>query len=98
VTSSSPLGTLISSLQALFIRRGASPSDAYAAAIQEVIGLVQQQATALAMQDAFRISMLLALVAVVAAFFVRSRRAQPAKEKPLSKEEAGKRDEAMLAA
>ncbi len=92
VTPSSPLGLLVPGLQALFMQQGASPSAAYAAAIQELIGLVQRQATVLAMQDAFRVSLLLSGVAIAAAFFVRSRRTQPTavKGKPLAK---GKQEE-----
>ncbi len=38
-------------------------------------GLVRKQATILAMQDAFRISLVLTLLGIVAAFFVRTKRA-----------------------
>lgn len=96
VMPSSPLGLLVPGLQALFMQHGASPSAAYAAAIQVLIGLVQRQATVLAMQDAFRVSLLLTGIAIVAAFFVRSRRMQPTtvKGKPLAK---GKQEEKAAA-
>jgi EmrB/QacA subfamily drug resistance transporter len=102
VTPWSPLGQLGSRLQALFMLRGASASAAYAAAIRLLIRQVQQLATVLAMQDAFRLSLLLTLVAIVTAFFVRSRRPQPTvvAEKPLTKgeleKEAAARDEGEL--
>jgi hypothetical protein len=96
VTPSSPLGMLIPTLQAAFMSQGASSSAAYAAAIQEVVGLVQQQATVLAMQDAFRVSMLLTGVAIVAALFVRTRKPQPAARKPASEQKAAAPDEALL--
>ncbi|HCI82832.1 MAG TPA: MFS transporter [Ktedonobacter sp.] len=101
VTANSPLGKLIPELQGFFIVHGAtSVSAAYAAAVQEIIGLVQLQATVLAMQDAFYVSMILAAIAVVASIFVRSR---PKKVRPTTGEAAtidegaAARDEAMLA-
>lgn len=75
VTASSPLGQLVPQLQGLFMLHGASASAAYATALQIISGLVRKQATILAMQDAFRISLVLTLLAIVAAFFVRTRRA-----------------------
>lgn len=91
VTPASPLGRLVLQLQALFTLRGASASAAYAAAIQVVSGLVREQATILAMQDTFRVSVVLTVLAIVAAFFVRSRRAiaptmQPERQ-PLTQQE-----------
>ena len=78
VTSSSLLGQLVPRLQALFELHGASPSAAYAAAILVISGLVRQEATVLAMQDSFRLSLVLALLAIVAAFFVRYHKPQAA--------------------
>jgi EmrB/QacA subfamily drug resistance transporter len=78
VTPYSPLGQLVPRFQALFELHGASASAAYAGAIQVISGLVRRQATMLAMQDSFRLSLVLALLAIVAAFFVRYRRPQPA--------------------
>lgn len=96
VTAASPLGQLVPRLQALFMLRGASASVAYATAIQFISGLVRRQATILAMQDAFRLSMILAGFAVIAAFFVRSRRTQAptVEERPLTDQE---REEARAA-
>lgn len=60
---------------------------------------VRLQATILAMQDAFRISLLLTGIAIIAAFFVRSRKPQSPMEgqKPLSEEEAAAQSGATLA-
>lgn len=104
VTPASPLGRLVPELQALWMSQGASASAAYSAAIQVISGLVQEQATILAMQDAFWLSAALAVVAIIATFFVRSRRPQPGmiEGEPMSEEEraevARAREEAMMSA
>src|SRR6266568_9377061 len=96
VTPSSPLGQLLPGLQALFMLRGASASAAFAAAIQVISGLVQRQASILAFQDAFHISVALTVVAIIAACFIRYRRPQPTiiTER---EEEVKAKEEAMLA-
>jgi EmrB/QacA subfamily drug resistance transporter len=78
VTPNSLLGQLVPRLQALFELHGASPSAAYAAAILSISGLLRREATVLAMQDSFRLSLVLSLLAIVAAFFVRYRKPQAA--------------------
>ncbi len=103
VTPSSQLGQLVPGLQALFMQRGAEATAAYSAALQVISGLLREQATVLAMQDAFRVSVVLTLLGIVAAFFVRSRRVQPTiiEERPLTEEERAEqeaaRQEALLA-
>ncbi len=102
VTATSPLGQLIPRLQALFITRGASASAAYSAALQTISGLLQRQATVLAMQDAFRLSVVLTFLSIVATFFVRyrSRRATPRAAQPRTPEEheaEASRQEASMA-
>lgn len=102
VTPSSPLGRLLPELQALFVSQGASLTSAYSAAIQTISGLVQEQATILAMQDAFFVTFILAIAAIIVTFFVRSARRQPAPaaDRPLTEEEqeaANAREEAMMA-
>ena len=99
VTPFSPLGRLIPEIQALFTLHGAPATEAYTAAIQLLAEYVNLQATILAMQDAFRISLILTGMAIIAAFFVRSRRPQPATEtqQPSSQEEAAAQSEAALA-
>ncbi len=74
VTASSHLGQLIPTLQGLFVHQGATLSAAYSAALQEISGLLRLQATDLAMQDAFLLSFGLTVLAVISAFFVRSRK------------------------
>jgi DHA2 family multidrug resistance protein len=105
VTPASPLGQLIPRLQELFFINGAtSVAAAYSAALQEVSGLLTLQATVLAMQDAFRLSVVLTVISIVATFFVRYRsarrqttttNAQPTT--PEEHEEAAARQEATLA-
>ncbi len=104
VTPASPLGQLVPRLQALFVLHGASVGAAYSAALQEISGLLTLQATVLAMQDAFRLSVGLTIVSIVATFFVRYRSArrrptttvaQPTT--PQEHEEAAARQEATLA-
>ncbi|GCE26328.1 MFS transporter [Dictyobacter alpinus] len=99
VTPDSPLGQLVPRLQALFISHGASTTAAYGTALRTIGGLVQRQAYVLAMQDAFWLSLALAILAIVASFFVSSgrRKSQPAQIEPLSDEEAKAREEAMMA-
>ena len=103
VTPASPLGQLVPSLQALFMQHGATASAAYSTAIQTISGLVQQQAAILAMQDSFRISLFTTGAAILAAFFVRSRRRPNfIQERPLTErereEEAAALEEAKLMA
>ena len=102
VTAASPLGQLIPRLQALFILRGASATAAYSAALQEISGLIQRQAVVLAMQDAFLLSVVLTVFAIIATFFVRysTRRAAPIEKRELTPEEheeAAARQEATMA-
>ncbi len=91
VTAASPLGRLVPAIQALLMQQGASATLAYQTAIQFLAEFLQQQAAILAMQDAFRLSLVLTLMAIISAFFVRTGRVQPqlesAAERPLSAEE-----------
>lgn len=102
VTSTSPLGRLIPELQALFMSQGAAANAAYSVAIQTISGLVQEQATILAMQDAFWLSVALTVVAIIATFFVRLSRPQldEISDASMSEEERAEatkaREEAML--
>ena len=103
VTATSQLGQLVPLLQGLFLQAGAtSPTAAYAAALQTISGLVQQQSVVLAMQDAFMLSVVLTGFAIIASFFVRyrTRRAAPTATQQLTPEEreaASAREEATLA-
>ncbi len=102
VTPASPLGKLVLELQALFMSQGAAASAAYSASLQIISGLVQEQATILAMRDAFWVSVALTIVAIVSAFFVRFSRPQLDEigGESMSEEEreeaARAREEAML--
>jgi EmrB/QacA subfamily drug resistance transporter len=104
-TPTSPLGQLVTRLQALFVSRGASLFAAQSAALSEISGLLRRQAYMLAIQDAFLFSLALSIVAIVVSFFVRSRRsiipndAPPTTPTPTSAEDqeaARAREEAML--
>ncbi len=102
VTAASPLGQLIPRLQALFTLHGATTAAAYSAALQEISGLLRRQATVLAMQDAFRLSVVLTGLAIIASFFVRyrSNRAVPQNAQPATPEDheaEAARQEATLA-
>lgn len=104
VTASSPLGQLVPMIQALLMSHGASASDAYGAALSVIYGMLQQQASLLAMQDGFWITAILAVVALVASIFVRSRRedvVQPEQHATMTEEEreeaARAREEALMA-
>lgn len=103
VTADSPLGQLVTRLQALFVAQGASLGAARSTTLQIVSGLVHKQAAILAMQDAFWLSLLLTGVALIATFFVRSRKREQVPAEPESltdtekEEEEKAREEALLA-
>ena len=85
VTASSPLGQLLPRLQALFIIRGASIDAAKTAALQLIARMVQRQAYDLAIQDAFRLTVVLVVLAVFITLFVRAgRRPASTPERPTS--------------
>jgi EmrB/QacA subfamily drug resistance transporter len=73
VTPAPPLGQLVTRLQQYFFTQGIPLQNARAAAIQEVIRLVQRQGYMLALQDAFWLTLVVSLVAIVATLFIRSR-------------------------
>lgn len=104
VTAGSPLGRLVTQLQALFVSQGRSIVGARNGALQVVDRFIQRQGYALAIQDAFRLSVGIILVAIIAVFFIRgSRRATPqpniqaAEEETPTDEGSASRDEALLA-
>jgi DHA2 family multidrug resistance protein len=74
VIPGSHFAQLITSLQALYRSHGADPVSAGAAALQEVIGLVQRQGYVLAINDAFWVMLAVTLAAIVATTLVRVRR------------------------
>jgi EmrB/QacA subfamily drug resistance transporter len=74
VTANSPLGRIIPFIQAYYISQGASASAAYQAAIRLISLFVQREAYILAIQDAFRFTIAIVVLAIIATFFVRNRR------------------------
>jgi len=74
VTPTSPLGLLIPRLQALFVARGFTVNNAYAAALRVIAGKLQQQAYVLAIQNAFSLTVIVAILAIISVFFVRRQR------------------------
>ncbi len=102
VTATSPFGQLIFELQGYFVSKGSNLANAYQMALTSVEGLLQQRGYLMAMQDTFLLSATLAGVAVIATFFVRSRRATApdTAENILSEEERleaeAAREEALL--
>jgi DHA2 family multidrug resistance protein len=95
VTQSSLLGQLYPRLQALFVSAGGGIVAAQTAALQTISGLVQEQAFMLAIQDAFRFSLGVAFLAIIAVLFVsKSRRqAAPAPRTTQGTETAGQPEE-----
>jgi EmrB/QacA subfamily drug resistance transporter len=77
ITTSSPLAQFLTQLQAAFVARGADVVSAHAAAIHLIIQYVQRQSFMLAMQDAFRFTLILVIIGIVATFFVREQRRTP---------------------
>jgi DHA2 family multidrug resistance protein len=74
VTPTSQLGQLLPRIQALFVSQGGDIIAARAAALQTISGLVQQQSYILAIQDAFKFSLVVTFLAIVAVLFVSKSR------------------------
>jgi EmrB/QacA subfamily drug resistance transporter len=100
VTPASPLGMLIPRLEALFVASGASVTAAAQAATQLVIQLLQLQAFMLGIEDAFLLTLVFAIIAFIAIFFVRGGRQRGGRAAPQTpapqEEERGGRVEATL--
>jgi hypothetical protein len=75
VTATSPLGQLLPHISAFLMAHGASAEAARRAALQVIAGLVQRQATVLAIQDAFFFAAIFVGVALIATLLVREKRA-----------------------
>jgi len=84
VTANSPLGRVIPFIQAYYVAHGASTASAYQAAIQLISLFVKEEAFVLALQDAFRVTIFVIVIALIATLFVRStrRQAKPASIPP----------------
>ncbi len=107
VTPLSKLGEMLYGLQAHFVAHGASLAPAHAAALQEISLFIKSEAFVLAMQDAFRLTLLLLVAALIAVLLMRTKKKQAAstpgfsteaEDGALNEEEAAAaRAEAMLA-
>lgn len=97
VTPTSPLGQLVPRLQALFVSRGTDIVAARVAALQTITRLVQRQGYILAIQDAFRFSLVVTFLAIIAVLFVsKSRqRATPAAGARQDTQTPGQREEEL---
>ena len=97
-TPSSPLGHLITLLEAAFISKGYPAQSALATAAREVSLLVQRQAAVEAISDVFWLTLILSGVAIVASVFVGGfKKKQIIEEENLTDEEKKARDEAAMA-
>jgi EmrB/QacA subfamily drug resistance transporter len=74
VTPGSPTGGLLREIEAYLVGQGINLQLAQSTAIQVIAGLVQQQAYMLAIEDAFRLTVAVIVVAIIATLFVGSRR------------------------
>ncbi len=74
VTPGSPTAGLLLKLEAYLVAQGASLQAAHSTAVQVIAGLIQQQSFMLAIQDAFRLTVFIVLLAIIATLFVGSRR------------------------
>jgi DHA2 family multidrug resistance protein len=99
VTAGTPVAKFLFQLQAYFVSQGGSLQAAKTAAIQTIHGLLMRQASVLAMQDTFKVVLVLCVVAVVASFFVRGSKAAPPHndgETEIDLEAQAAREEALL--
>ncbi|GCE18585.1 DHA2 family efflux MFS transporter permease subunit [Dictyobacter kobayashii] len=100
ITPDSSTGHFIMQMQAVLMSRGSSATAAYATALAYIAGRLQLQSYAMAMQDAFWVTLVLVGVAVIASFFVSGKSKKQDKqveERPLTDEEQLAKEEAMMA-
>jgi EmrB/QacA subfamily drug resistance transporter len=99
VVPGTPMGQLVSMIQAHFIAQGMNLFKAQQAAVLEMIQIVQHQAYALALQDGYRLTFFLVIPAIIAVLFIPSWRATNAKEQGTEGESAEEAtpEEAMAA-
>jgi EmrB/QacA subfamily drug resistance transporter len=71
VTASSPVAQFIPAIQAFFVSQGSDLFSAHQAALQLIGRFIQRVAFVLAIQDAFRLTIVIIAVALIATFFVR---------------------------
>ncbi|MBE3561811.1 MAG: DHA2 family efflux MFS transporter permease subunit [Ktedonobacteraceae bacterium] len=81
VTPTSPLGQMLPRLQALFMQHGADVQSAKSMVIILTARLIQKQAYMLAIRDAFFLSIAVAVLALIATFFIKERQQSNAPER-----------------
>lgn len=74
VTASSRIGQLLPLLEAYFVAHGAGLAAAQATSLQLIAELVKRQGFALAIQDAFRLTLVFVVFSVIATLVIRERR------------------------
>ncbi len=74
VTALSPLGQQITHLQALFLSRGANPTQARIASLQTVYRLVTRQGYMLSFVDAFWLTLAILIIGIISSLLIRDAR------------------------
>lgn len=106
VTPFSKLGGLMFGLQAYFVSHGASLASAHAASLQELSFIIKGQAFVLAMQDAFFLTFVMVIAALIAVMLIRTKKKHiapapsfsfTAEDAKQNEEVAAARAEAMMA-
>jgi EmrB/QacA subfamily drug resistance transporter len=86
VTPFSKLGSMVYEFQAYFVSQGASAVAAHSAALQYISLLIKSQAFILSMQDAFRLTIVVIIAAIVAVLSIRKKKGSSS-DAPMSQEE-----------
>ncbi len=76
ITATSPIAQYIPAIQAYYVSQGSDLFSAHQAALQLIALFIQRTAFVLAVQDAFRLTIVIIAVALIATFFVRGTRRQ----------------------
>lgn len=82
VTPASRIGRLVPLLESLFVAHGYSLQSATSAALQYIALFLQGESFVLAVQDAFRVTVVVVGIAIIATLFVGSRRKAARTEAP----------------
>lgn len=98
VTPFSKLGGMIYAFQVYFVAHGASLQAAHVASLQYVSLLLKSQAFILALQDAFRITIVAILVTIVVVLLIRTKKKPVTGEAQASPEAQKKMEEARMEA
>lgn len=98
ITADSPTAQLVAHMQAVLMGTGASASAAYGIALRYIGGMLQKQSYTIAIGDAFWLTFVLTVIALIAACFVTDNQKQKAVSAvPLTDEEEKAREEALMA-